>query len=237
MKRIPVALALISILLGAPAFAADMAAKALPAMPMAAAPNWTGLYVGLTAGGGWGNSRQYDPLGNSSSRYRVGGALGGVELGYNWQINQIVLGAEADFSWADISGAGFTTPTWGCGGQGCQTSVNWLATQRGRIGYLLTSSLMAYGTGGVAEASVGNSLPPCPGPGLGGCADTAHTRTAWTAGAGLEYQFSSHVSAKVEYLFVNFGQFQWTTFLGGTDPGLTYVHDLNIVRAGLNYKF
>ncbi len=193
--------------------------------------------MGATVGWGTGSSRQFDALGNSSTGYTLSGVLGGLELGYNWQFNQIVLGVEGDFSWTTIGGAGLTTPTFGCLGQQCESSLNWISTQRARIGYLVTNSLLAYATGGAAEVRVETSLPPCPGAAFGGCITAENTRDTWTAGGGLEYMVSPHVTMKAEYLYMNIKQFQWTTFLAGTDPGLTYVHDINIVRAGLNYKF
>jgi len=203
---------------------------------------WTGVYFGGTVGYGWGKSQQYDPLGNATAPYSMQGVVGGPELGFNWQYNRLVLGLEADFSWSGINGGGITTPTWGCGGvigaptPACTTAVQWFATQRGRAGYLVTDSLLAYGTGGGAEASVENSIPGCPAPGFCGFITTAKTRTGWTAGGGLEYRFTQWMSLKAEYLHVNIGQYQWTTFLAGTDPGLSYAH-FDVVRVGLNYKF
>src|SRR3954452_16031762 len=99
--------------------AADMAVKA----PYAAAPapfSWTGFYIGANVGGAWtpnnGGSDfgplfpgfivlapqaaiptvfpgQLDVLGGGG---RQSGVIGGGQIGYNWQVNQFVLGFEAD---------------------------------------------------------------------------------------------------------------------------------------------
>ncbi len=42
------------------ASAADMPLKARPAPPPPAAYNWTGFYVGIQGGGGWGSAEQTD---------------------------------------------------------------------------------------------------------------------------------------------------------------------------------
>lgn len=240
MKKAALGIFAIAALIGTPALAADMALKA-PPPPPAPVYNWTGFYIGGTLGYGWGTSRQYDPLGDSTGQYSINGPVGGAEVGYNWQYQKVVLGLEADFSAANINGAGLTTPTWGCTGAigtppaGCSTTVDWFATQRGRVGYLVTDSLLAYGTAGIAEARVADAITSicalCTAPPTG-----TVTHSGWTAGGGLEYRFNQNVSAKIEYLHVDIGQYQWFTFLGGTDPGYSYAR-FDVVRGGLNWHF
>src|ERR1019366_8860848 len=60
--------------------------------------NWTGPYIGIAGGYGWGHSDQTDPgrppnAGNGSYSL-TGGILGGT-LGYNWQQGPWVLGSLA----------------------------------------------------------------------------------------------------------------------------------------------
>src|SRR5690242_12989603 len=52
MKKLTTSIVAVASLIGAPAFAADMAVKAPPPAP-APVYSWTGWYVGLNAGGGW----------------------------------------------------------------------------------------------------------------------------------------------------------------------------------------
>ena len=87
--------------------------------------NWTGFYIGVNGGGGFGNSN-WDSTGGRD----VSGWLAGATAGYNYQWGQAVLGVEGDIDWTDINGS--TTDS--CPG-GCETSNTWLATVRGRLGY------------------------------------------------------------------------------------------------------
>ena len=96
---------------------------------------WTGPYVGINGGWGWGNGD-------------MDGALLGVTAGYNWQVNQAVFGIEGDINWSDISGPGACT-----GPVGCTTQNNWLGTVRGRLGWA-AGQFMPYVTGGLAVGDV-----------------------------------------------------------------------------------
>ena len=120
--------------------------------------NWTGLYVGGTAGGAWQRARNvytdYDPglgftvfgaaldlgvLARSTSQNSAG-ALGGVTLGYNWQRGTVVVGVEGDWSWTGLKATSVTTLPPCCFFPAIKTTAetrtDWLATLRGRIGML-----------------------------------------------------------------------------------------------------
>ena len=88
------------------AAAADLPSRKAPAM-VAPVPvfTWTGFYVGVNAGYGWGNDNNdaVDPLnGNFGGGGNDGGFVGGAQLGYNYQMGMFVLGAETDIQYADI---------------------------------------------------------------------------------------------------------------------------------------
>ncbi len=55
------------------------------------------------------------------------------------------------------------------------------------------------------------------------------TRIGWTAGGGVEASLTEHISAKVEYLFMDFGDDD----IGGTPVDL----QVHTVKGGLNYRF
>jgi outer membrane immunogenic protein len=103
------------------ATAADLPRKA-PAYtpPPPAVFSWTGFYVGGNAGWGWlrdkGETFCVNPAGvlngpgcnaqtATGDQIRGDGFIGGAQAGYNWQINNWVLGVEADFQGADIKGS------------------------------------------------------------------------------------------------------------------------------------
>ncbi len=85
------------IALGAPAVAADLAARPYTKAPpmVAAVYDWTGFYIG--ANGGWGSSRSSWDLagfGAEGSHDATGGTVGG-QVGYRWQAGTWVFGVEA----------------------------------------------------------------------------------------------------------------------------------------------
>src|SRR5581483_7535178 len=104
MKKICIGIASLLALFATQASAADMAVKA-PLKAPAPTWSWTGFYLGLEGGGGWARTRQADTVGVTSGNYNQSGGLIGGTIGYNWQLNNIVFGLEADMSWAGIDGS------------------------------------------------------------------------------------------------------------------------------------
>jgi outer membrane immunogenic protein len=214
--------------LAVPALAADMPVKASPPAPL---PEWTwtGFYVGVEGGGAWGSSVQ-SFVGGTTGRYDIHGWEGGGTLGYNWQVQHWVFGIEGDISDGRVRGTTGSSLTYGCGSI-CATKVEAFDTVRGRVGYAFNKFLL-YGTGGMANGQIQSDLN-------GGI--LTHWRTGWTAGAGAEYSFAPHWSAKLEWLYVNFHNYQWTNVNNGfyACAGVNCTTDarFNVVRAGINYTF
>ncbi len=175
--------------------------------------NWTGPYVGLYGGGGWGRS-DFSPALTTGSFDLSGGVAGGT-LGYNYQVGQAVFGIEGDVGWSNIRGS---AP---CGGTSCETRNNWLGTARGRLGYA-ADRFMPYVTGGAAFGDIKTSVT-----GVGSANDT---KVGWTLGGGIEAALVGPWTAKIEYLYVDLGR-------GGSIAGSDAGFHTNIVRAGLNYRF
>lgn len=217
MKNILLASAGLLALSVASASAADIQRRVMPAKaPEYVTPlyNWTGPYIGINAGGGWGHSDFSAPFAGSAG---LSGGLVGGTLGYNWQMNQAVFGLETDLDWSNIRGSS------SCGGGfNCEARNNWLGTFRGRIGYAAWDRFMPYVTGGLAYGGVKQSVS-----GVGSSNDT---KAGWTVGGGVEYAIAGPWTAKVEYLHVDLGRAD--SVLGSTT---SYRSD--IVRAGLNYRF
>ena len=94
-------LATTALMLTAPAFAADLAPRAMePVAPAYIAPqafNWTGFYAGVNAG--YGFSADFGASGIDSAD----GFTGGAQAGYNMQFNPLVVGIEGEIDYADIS--------------------------------------------------------------------------------------------------------------------------------------
>jgi outer membrane immunogenic protein len=210
------ALTLTSVVALASANAADMyrapAAGGYKDGPAYVGVNWSGLYVGVNGGGAW-NGGNIDPGFESPS-----GGFGGGQIGYNWQgvwHPNLVLGVEADFQGADVSGS---TPTiFGP----FKSELNWFGTVRGRLGYAFDRALI-YGTGGFAYGEVKNTFFP------------TETQTGWVAGGGVEYKLSPAWSAKAEYQFLSLdaNDANGAGRLGDAESGRTEVHTF---RVGVNY--
>jgi outer membrane immunogenic protein len=181
-----------AVLASGSAAAADLSPRYAPivrsAPVYAAVYNWTGFYLGINGGGGWGRS-QWDGL----DRFDVSGGVIGGTIGYNWQINQLVIGAEGDLDWSGVRGS--TTAVCPLG---CTTRNNWLATVRGRVGYAF-DRFLPYITGGLAVGDINASLMGFPGGSV--------SHAGWTLGGGLEVGIVSNVSLKAEYLFVDLSDF------------------------------
>ncbi|TFW60040.1 porin family protein [Bradyrhizobium sp. MOS001] len=262
-------LAVASIVLGtASAHAADLAAQYTKAPVMAPAYNWTGFYVGGNVGGQWGNadlntSTIWTPAGyfaaSSVPAINTVGAqgvnsssvTGGFTAGYNWQVNHAVLGLEGDINYFGFKGSATGSALYPCCAPtgftvSSQVSADWLATIRGRIGFLAAPTWLLYATGGAAISEVkGNFNFTDTFSAATESAAIRDTRLGWTAGVGTEYAFGGGWSLKVEYLYVDLGRASATStnLVGGVTqyPSNVYTHSVdlksNIVRVGVNYKF
>jgi outer membrane immunogenic protein len=226
MKRLLVAGIASAAFCGAPAFAADMPVKA--PVYKAADPmfNWTGFYIGATAGYGWGESNHYIPNGvNRTDDFNIDGYTAGGTLGYNWQRDRWVAGIESDISASRLSGSvAANSGTFGCGVI-CSTSVNDFATLRGRLGYAF-DRVLPYVTGGFAWADVKASIA---GGAVAG--SSTHWNSGWTIGGGVEYAIDPRWSAKLEYLHFDIDDFTYNPF------PLRASSRFDVVRVGINYRF
>jgi outer membrane immunogenic protein len=204
------------------AAAADLSVAPLykaPPAEVTQAYNWTGFYLGINGGGGWGHS-YWDA--NTTGINLSGGLVGGT-AGYNYQIGNAVIGLEGDIDWANLNG---TTTSTGCP-VGCSTSDSWLSTVRGRAGYAF-GGILPYITGGLALGDIRAATP--------GFAGASDTNAGWTAGGGIEFALPGNWSAKAEYLHVDLGRFNCGLDCGLATTDNVSMHD-NIFRAGVNYRF
>jgi outer membrane immunogenic protein len=224
VKSVLVALAAV-VAMTAGASAADLPARMPAKEPGLLSPEpisqWGGFYVGVSAGYGWGDtSHSSSGFGLPSTDFDVDGAMLGGTFGYNRQVGPWVWGFETDISKSWIKG---DTTVASLGATNVGTELDWLSTVRGRVGHDVGYWGMGYITGGAAIGNIRASLTS-----LGLTAEQSTTRLGWTIGAGWERKITPNLSAKIEYLYVDFG----STNIGGLDVDLS----TNIVRAGLNYR-
>jgi outer membrane immunogenic protein len=193
----------------------------------------------------------------NSNSMRVGGYAG-----YNWQIYNVVLGAEADVAWADssafvlgIPGAEDPGVTGSPGLDSARIRETWDASVRGRLGYVVTGNVLLYGTAGASWINVQSSATcatafpvgwcsAAPNPLLGTTQTASATRVGWTAGGGIEVMVAPNWLARAEYRYTDYGTFGATLFTGfngvvNNGDAFTFNTSLKTQTAliGIAYKF
>lgn len=261
------ALLVLSAAAAAPAHASDISPE-----PLA---SWAGLYAGVHAGYGWASSLDatFDAAAFAASAAPTlvvtdatapfalstdaEGAVGGIQLGYNWQRGTIVFGLEVDASLSDIDDEDrkpfSVTGTVGgdngdfTGEAYLKQDLDHLGTLRARLG-VASGNLLLYATGGLAWGHVetsfgvdnivlaapGNYGGPNPAPAPASLSSASDTHAGYALGGGLEWGFAPQWSFKTEYLYVDLGS---ETYFEGTASETAIDLDVHTVRIGLNYRF
>ena len=251
------------------------------------APLWTGFYLGLNAGGAWSQTNGFNyhtfqdapdptPFFNNNPRWAAlagtatgvfgggaGGFLAGGQVGYNYQYtNDVVLGLEVDLQGLtgnSVSGAGIglTQNPSMITALTASKSLDYFGTIRGRVGYLLTPTLLGYVTGGAAYGQIGMassvaSFAPDSHTTTVGGDSLSGVRVGWTAGAGLEWSLDPKWSVKAEYLYYDLGaptaQYGLATYAAAPSNAALVSSDAlttrastrfdgQLVRLGVNYHF
>lgn len=252
-----------SLFYAAPAGALALALATTPALAQDNGTTWTGGYLGVVAGGAWGNTKararvsggtgaevippaDADLLGTTQLNDKThAGFTGGVEGGYNFQAGPWVFGVEGDWTSLDVkntsqrilqSSALTSPPVVFSLNQKVRT--DWMVSLRPRIGYA-SGPWMAYITTGLAwsklKYSAAFSDTRSPADALTAAADT--TKTGWAIGAGGAYRLGPRWSVKGEWLRADFGH------IGSTQVGefvtLTPRDSVktNMFRLGADYHF
>jgi outer membrane immunogenic protein len=245
--------------------------------PMEAPPpvgDWTGFYAGVQLGGAFGSTGQaqlspfafpglvtaFTPAGQvPGSSFNANGdfndsIIGGGHVGYDWQFDRIVVGGVLDFNFTNVNDeqrAFSRSPA----DYVITRDLDFLATLRGRVGYLFTDNLLAYATGGLAYGDVDISYRQGPlSPAVFNTSGGQDSDFGYTVGGGLEAKLTQQVSIGVEYLYTNLGgnDFQANlsngpfggaggavgsnaggTTLTGTDSDF----DFHTVQVKLSYRF
>lgn len=247
MRRISTILAsALAVLLSAGSAMADgMSIKDSPA-PVADARScdggpFAGFYIGAAVGYA-DQSTDYDFGAVGSASSDDGGFTGGLYSGYNIQCGRLVVGYESDWNFMDSNSTWVDSDT-SCGGEPCNVTssdVKFYGTTRLRIGIAHSGSMMFYATGGIAYASIDNSLST---PVLGVNSSSTDWNWGWTAGGGVELLRDGRWGLRAEALYID---------LSDTDQGyvgdpvvcgaictanVEYDNDFWVGRIGLTYKF
>jgi opacity protein-like surface antigen len=226
-KEAALAIALLTVAL--PAHAADLLTKAPPA-PVAY--GWTGPYVGANFGGVFNRESVTTPLGIGSTD--PSGALGGGQLGYNYQFSTWLLGIEGEFDGTTAQGTTNFVDSTTSTALAVTSDHRWYSTVSGRLGYVM-GSLLVFAKAGGAWMNADYQFSVTNG-GVTAASSINSTRSGWNAGVGLEYLLSPRWSAKFEYDYLGFG----SNTVGLITPlgnGASFKTDVNEVKIGLNYHF
>jgi outer membrane immunogenic protein len=177
---------------------------------------WTGFYGGANLGYGWGEMKA--PGGTDA--VKPGGIVGGLHGGYNYQMQQFVVGAEADFDFSNMS------KSIGDGTSSVTARFNSFSSVRGRVGVAIDRTLV-FGTLGY-----GWSQMSFKGNDAGTPINIARTFGGLVYGGGVEYKFTNNMSLRGEVLRYNtFGNLD---FGGDTVRINTPVTQF---RMGVSYHF
>jgi outer membrane immunogenic protein len=194
--------------------------------------NWSGLYLGVNGGFGWGSANaEFGSGASGATDLKPSGWVGGAQVGYNWQFQSgWLLGVEADIAASGLSddntgdGAGPPGPVT------IEQKIGSIGTVRGRLGYA-TGRWLPYVTGGLAFAHGTRTED------FGGNTySDSNSHTGWTIGAGVEYALTNNWSLRGEYRYHDFGTKNYAIPSPGgqgTDVHLT----ASTATIGLNYKF
>jgi outer membrane immunogenic protein len=223
--------------LAGPAFAADPYSTRQTPVFLDPPPtfSWSGFYLGADIGGGLANLHSISALGTFNGS--ASGVIGGARVGYNFQLDQFVIGLEGDFQ-----GAGIRVNKYYPGVDlNLDRGQDWLAAINGRLGFAVYRTQF-YALGGVAftEGSstftAGPTLAPLvAGLGLPTRVGVSHAYTGVDIGGGVEYGFNEHLIGRLEYRYYYFG--------GWNYPGNAWIQQTqaslndNVVTLGLSYKF
>jgi len=226
--------------------AADMPLKAPPAPPVPVY-TWTGLYLGLSAGGGNAKSgwctnatlgangcADGDTVSQNGSAFTFGG-----EVGYRYQLGSFVIGAEGMVNrFADTMTSPAALPA-AFPGRTRTTDYSTFYSATGQLGYAM-GNLLFYGKGGWAGAGMQfNAINNNPS----GFNLFASTNVGgYTAGAGIDYMILPSFIVGVEYDYYNFnvGAFNGLANSGGVVIACSFCNITETVQtvvARASFKF
>jgi outer membrane immunogenic protein len=233
MKKLLLALSAVAAF-SAPAFAADMAAKAPMAAPMAYPTTpWTGFWI--SGGFGYGLADiehsvrdSFAPFSAFDTGHDNGarGWLGKVGIGWDYQMSSWVIGAFADAQFSDIKGNSSFNCPFACigtaNGFNGRFKNDWSWAVGGRIGYVALPGLLTYVNGGWTEANftATNFVDAATGA-ASGIVLPSQRRDGWFLGGGTEYAFNflPGLFLKSEYRFADFDNHDTSLLCGAAVCG------------------
>jgi len=197
------------------------------------AVDWSGPYIGVHAGYGEAYTNGIIDRGSfnlEQSDLDLSGVLVGAQVGYNFQMDSIVSGVEADLSSLDFKDEIWDTPS--SGSSNTAADIDLLATVRGRLGVAMDDTLL-YVTGGFALADAESSLLNS-----GESLDVSYNDVGGVVGGGVEYAATQSIRFRAEGLYYFFNDKESVSDAHSGEAGDTYeLKDAFSVRLGVNFYF
>lgn len=208
------------------------AADIVPEQP--AAIDWSGFYIGGHVGYGWANmSGCYDCDDSSSvleaEELDLEGVVGGLHAGYNWQMDHVVFGLEADVTFTDLKDSEQAPDP---SEEEEQTGdIDLLASVRARLGVAFDDALL-YVTGGIA-------IPEAKWEETGeDSGDVKFGEIGGVVGGGMEYALTETIRLRAEGLYYFFDEEESVEDLEGAGTGdAIEFDDVIVVRGGVSFYF
>lgn len=175
--------------------------------------SWTGAYVGAGVGGGsLGTEFSVPGLPGANASKNFNGGIASAFVGYNYQIENVVIGVEGDvsYNWNKHTFRGF--------GGSIDVGSDVSGSLRGRLGYVLDRALI-YGTAGWTAT---NGYIQARGQ------EKSRTFHGWTAGLGVDYAVTDNVFVRAEYRFSDFAD---------KNIGINIDPDQHTAIIGVGFKF
>ena len=218
-------------------------APAMKAPMLVSAYNWTGFYVGGSAGVLNGRTDWTIIPINGNTSPRFAGGLGGIQAGYDHQFGKWVVGVEGAINATNAHGARACPPP-ADSVVTCETGVNWIGTATARAGYAGWDRSLWYVRGGVAFDESKILLSCNNGPfnllGLPNCSQgQTQTRVGWTVGVGSEFALAQNWTVRSETNYFDMGDKRLTVPSGpiGAAVPVDVSEKGFITTVGLNYRF
>lgn len=229
--------------------------------------DWSGFYAGMSVGA---NFSQYDVKSNAhtSASFNAAqvsainnagdfniddnGFLAGIQAGYNWQFNHLLVGLDSDLETLSVNAEKNSGAVVFPGLADRQFVItaygrnNWLLTLRPRLG-LVADDWMFYLTGGLAltylqgDFIYSREVTNTGAVGMLASNSINTVKPGYVLGTGLETAVTKNLSLRVEYQYQHFGSTKaenksnLNTELGDFDSSVKFAS--NIVKVGLNYFF
>jgi outer membrane immunogenic protein len=225
--------------------AADLPVKAMPP-PLPPPFSWTGFYIGGNVGAAWAERRVTDAFtGLDFSRSSNARFMGGGQIGFNYQINNFVLGIEGDVDAVASNNnnrAGNGILIGGLLGPFAVSGSRdrWISTFAARLGVANDRSLAYIKLGG-GEVGVSNFTITNLTTGVSLASNISRTRTGPMIGFGFEYAFINNFTVKAEYDVIGLSDRSFTVpagapFLVG-DVFTSRTSNVQMFKVGFNYLF